>query len=198
MEKGLWQRLSGLLGDGGDKKKPRSMYVYLALLLVGVVLMFISANPDRERAPVVPPQSAEVAAPALARADYRERLERDLESHLKKIRGVGDVSVLITLEGGPVFEYAQNRENTERVTEEDDGAGGTRNITEHTERRQAVITRENNSEQALVSRERLPQVNGVLVVAGGAENPWIKEQITHAVEAALNLPSHRIRVLPMK
>jgi stage III sporulation protein AG len=198
MENGFWQRLTGLMKDGGEKKGTRSMYFYLALLLVGIVLMFISANPNRDREPSPPPQSTEVVSTTIGRSDYRERLEKDLENRLEKMRGVDEVAVLITLESGPVYEYAENTEITKKNQSEDDGAGGNRIITEVTERIQAVITRENNGEEALVVRELLPRIKGVLVVAKGAEDIRVKEQITHAVEAALNLPAHRISVMPMK
>jgi stage III sporulation protein AG len=198
MEKGIWQRLSGLLKDGGEKKGARPMYFYLALLLVGIVLMFISANPERESEPTPPSQSTEVISPSLGRADYREQLERDMENRLGKVKGVSEVTVLITLEGGPVYEYAQNSDSTDRNTREEAGDGGTRNISESTKSTQAVIARENNGERAVITRELLPQIKGVLVVARGADNPLVKEQIAHAVAAAFNLPAHRISVLPMK
>lgn len=189
----FWQRLTG---EGGKGK--RSTFILLALALVGIVLMFISANPEQNRSPGPAPKSSEaVIAPLGNRSDYRERLERDLEDRLQKMKGVASVSVLITLESGPVSEFAQNTETTERKTTEADGAGGLRDIHETSERQQTALTRDGSGEQALVVQERQPQIRGVLVVARGAQDPLVKEQITHAVEAALHLPAHRIRVLPM-
>lgn len=194
MGDGIWQRLTG---DGAKGK--RSTFLLLALALVGIVLMFVSANPAQERAPAPVPQGSEaVIAPLGGRSDYRERLEKDLEERLRQMKGVKGISVLITLESSPVNEYAENVEISERITSEEDGAGGLREIQETSERRQTALTRDGGGEQALVIREMQPQIRGVLVVAGGADNPLVKEQITHAVEAALRLPAHRIRVLPME
>lgn len=86
------------------------------------------------------------------------------------------------------LEHVQERLNDERVKRE---------IKETTEQRQLVMSRDGTGEQAVVIEERKPKVKGVLVVARGAENLLIKERITMALAAALDLPTHRISVLPM-
>jgi len=160
--------------------------------------MFISASPEQERTPPPPAKNSEaVLNPFGIKGDYRERLESELADGLRQISGVKAVSVLITLESGGVTVYAQNTENTERSTTETDVAGGQREIKETTEQQQLVMTRDGTGEQAVVAEKRQPVIKGVLVVARGAENLLIRERITMAVAAALDLPTHRISVLPM-
>lgn len=192
----FWQRFADLGKEGGPQK---STLFLLALAVIGIVFMFISANPQ-PRQPALPSQQEQSAQTLAApgRTDYKERLERELADKLRRVRGVRDVSVLVTLESGPIYEYEKDRQTTERSTHEADGAGGLRDVEETTVSSQTVITRNNSGEQAVVTREEQPRIAGVMIVAQGAENPAIKEQITSAVAAALNLPAHRIRVLPME
>ncbi|MBS4007823.1 MAG: stage III sporulation protein AG [Clostridium sp.] len=196
--KKLWQRLADFFRGERAAKGTRSTTFLLALACIGIVLMFISANPNQSRTPPSSDKNSEaVLNPFGVKGDFRERLESELEDRLKQVRGVKAVSVLITLESGGVTVYAQNTENTERSTTETDAAGGQREIKEVTEQKQLVMTRDGSGEQAVVTESRQPKIKGVLVVARGAENLLIKERLTTAVAAALDLPAHRISVLPM-
>lgn len=196
--KKLWQRFADFAKGEWPAKGTRSTVFLLVLACIGIVLMFFSASPEQERTPPPSAKNSEaVLNPFGIRGDYRERLESELADGLRQISGVKAVSVLITLESAGVTVYAQNTENTERSTTETDVAGGQREIMETTERRQLVMTRDGTGEQAVVTEERQPVIKGVLVVARGAENLLIKERITKAVAAALDLPTHRISVLPM-
>ena len=196
--KKLWQRFADFAKGERAGRGGRSTTFLLALACIGIVLMFFSASPEQQRTP--PPldsNSEAVLNPFGLKGDYRERLESELEDRLRQVKGVKAVSVLITLESGSAMKYAQNTENTERSTTERDEAGGQREIKETTERKQLVVTRDGSGEQTVVTEERQPKIKGVLIVARGAENLLIKERITIAVAAALDLPAHRISVLPM-
>jgi len=200
MAEKFWQRVR----DGWKKsespgvKGPKSTWFLLALLVLGIVLMFISANPDRGAQPAPPVESKEALANLGGKSDYKERLEKELASHLRRVRGVGDVTVMVTLESGPVFEYGENRETTDRTTQEEDGGGGKRAIDEQTVRTQLVFTRDGAGEQPLITREMQPRLRGVMVIAGGADDPVIRERVASALQAILGLPAHRVTVLPMK
>ena len=43
-----------------------------------------------------------------------------------------------------------------------------------------------------------PKMEGAIVIAKGAQNTIVKENITHAVEAATGLAVHKIQVFEMK
>lgn len=189
--------LNGKKNAGGGKKQV-STPLLLAMLALGVVFMFLSVRPDAgSNAPSpVPKESLTLGG---RERDYRERLEEELAGLLQKVQGAGEVAVMITLESGPVYEYAKNDETTARTTREQDSGGGTRVIEENTQRSQAVVTRgDGGAEAPLVVRESYPPVLGVIVIAEGAKDPRIAEQLLRAVQAGLNLPAHRITILPMK
>lgn len=197
MGEGFWQRFSELGKKNGLSKRPPASWI-VAGLAAGILLMFVSARPAPQASLDSREESSEVLAPVSLKADYREKLERELADRLRRVKGVKDVAVLITLESGPVHEYAQNRETTERSTQEEDSSGGRRRIDEKTTRSHAVVTREGNGEQALTVREMQPKIAGVMVVVRGGGDPVLLERIARAVSAALNLPMHRIDVLPME
>ena len=198
----FWQRFINIgKGDSNSGKGAGSNWFLLALVVIGIVFMFISANPSQDRTLATDTNqenNTDVVALPRSQSDYREKLETDLADRLQRMQGVEDVSVLITLEGGPISEYAQNEETTERTTTEEDGAGGQRDVSEVTIRSQAVMARDGSGDDAVITRQTDPLIRGVMVIAKGAENPAVKEQITLAVEAALSLSAHRIHVVPMK
>ena len=108
--------------------------------------------------------------------------------------GVGNVEVMIsysnTIEQVPMFD---TKENT-TVVEEEDTNGGTRK-TKETLSEQSIIYEEKNSTKIpAIKRTIMPEVIGVIVVAEGANNSVVKENIKNAVEAVLNIPSHRIQI----
>ncbi len=201
MGDGFWRRLvSGYTDGEKGGKKPPSTLLLLGLVILGIVFMFISTQPKQYTTPspaVVDP--GEAAVWAGSKPDMKESLERDLASLLRRVRGVGDVEVMVMLESGPVYEYANTSDTSDRTTHEVDSGGGTRQVTESSERTQPVLARgDTNKETPLVTSEMLPRVRGVIVIAEGAEDPVLREQLFRAVQAGLNLAAHRITVLPMK
>ena len=50
----------------------------------------------------------------------------------------------------------------------------------------------------LFLQTKKPEIRGVLVVAKGAENIQVKKWIIEAVTRALDVPSHRVAVMPKK
>jgi stage III sporulation protein AG len=197
---GFWREARHVFSgvEKGGKKQP-STFILLALITLGIVFMFISSQPKQFTAPPPVAGTSEVIARPSAVPDYRETLERDLATLLRRVRGVGDVVVMVTMESGPVYEYAESSDVSARTTQEEDSGGGARQVTESTERKQPVIARtETNREAPLVIREMQPRVGGVIVIAEGAEDPVLREQLFRAVQASLNLAAHRITVLPMK
>ncbi|NUJ69844.1 stage III sporulation protein AG, partial [Pseudoalteromonas sp. 2102] len=61
-----------------------------------------------------------------------------------------------------------------------------------------VIVRKGDEETPLVLQTRKPEIRGVLVVAKGADQVQVKKWIVEAVTRTLNVPSHRVAVLPKK
>lgn len=128
---------------------------------------------------------------------YEEFLSSRLASILTEVQGAGEVAVYVSLASGPEYDYAQNRSVEARTTEERDTGGGQRVIQETREDNQLVMVAgsQGNGNQGLVHKELHPPVQGVLIVAEGAENSRVKAELTRAVQVALGIGSHQIVVL---
>ena len=143
--------------------------------------------------------SNQVNNPPLDAANSEEEtLERRVESVLKQIAGIGEVKVSISLAAGSERVYATNQKNNRREVTERDEQGGTRTTTENTEDEQLVLLQGNgqNPGQPLIVQEVNPEINGVLVVAEGAGDARVREELTRTVQIVLNVPSHKVMVMP--
>lgn len=112
------------------------------------------------------------------------------------MRGVGKVEVMITLEMGSEIIPASNTVNTNNTTEEKDSNGGVRVMTSQSSTQNIVTSNTGNSQKPMVLKEIKPQVNGVIVVAEGAENIEIKAKLYDAVKTVLQVPGHRVQIYP--
>lgn len=126
-------------------------------------------------------------------------LERDLENKLQttlsRMNGVGQVAVSVSLFSGLKSNYARNENVTKRTSKETDKASGTRETTEVTENNQLVMP--SGTTQPVMVMEERPQVAGVLVIAEGAKDPRIKEEIHTALKTLLDIPATKITVEAM-
>jgi len=128
--------------------------------------------------------------------DYEAMYESQLKEVIGKIVGVDNVSVMVNLESSEETVVEKDRRETEQVTEESDQKGGTRKINEHTVEDKVVLYRTEEGEKPIVVKRIKPRVRGVLIVAEGAEDLKRKELIIDAVQRVLDVPVHRISVLP--
>ncbi len=120
-------------------------------------------------------------------AEYTEKEEKELESLLRQINGVGKVSVMITLENTyeNVFakSYATNIQQRENETKEE------------TDEEYIIVKKGSNNEQSLLVKVYEPKVKGVAVVAEGAGNINVKEAVTETVCALYNISSAKVSVV---
>ena len=117
-------------------------------------------------------------------------MERDIKNTVSEITGSKDVSVIITLESGIKYSYADIREET--VTEKEEKE----NKTSDNELKEGYITIKNadGGEEALLVTTEMPEVRGVAIVCDGGDNQYICEKIQNAVTAALDITSKRVYI----
>lgn len=129
---------------------------------------------------------------------YPEELEEKLKGILKQIHGVGDVNVMVKYVSGPETVYAYNSTTENRVTEEKDTSGGIRTINEQRDANNLVLVQDSRAaeDQPVVVKKIEPEINGVLIVAEGAELSTVRVQLVRAAQTVLNIPSYKINVLP--
>ncbi len=115
---------------------------------------------------------------------YKQQITAELEQILSKIDGVGESSVMLSVEGTAEYVFAENIDKTQDYSS---------NGSSEKYRNEVVITN-NGSEQALVNKIIRPKISGVVVVCAGGGDITVKERVIKAVSAALNLSYGKICV----
>lgn len=215
-EKGPLSWLQQLLNNNKDQKdKKPSIYVYVFLIVIlGIGLMMASSfftsnqtgqtdntqsvfnNKEENKDTEVfgQKQSDEFKTTR----DYEVYLQNEMKDALEMITGVQDVKVVIYVDATEKKEFERNKVTQKQVTEENDQEGGKRVVEDTSVDEQLVITKNGDKEGPIVTQTIKPKVSGVLVVAKGADNIQVKKWIIEAVTRALDVPSHRVSVMPKK
>ena len=141
-------------------KNMKGKWSLLCLLLLGLGLLLVGGLGG----------TGEDGADTTDAEAYRARLTDEIEAALREVRGVGDVTVLLTLEAGESRVYAE-------------GASG------------GVLT--SGGEGILIER-RPPRVLGVAVVCTGGGDPAVREEITSLLAASLGVGTHKVKVTAKK
>lgn len=128
--------------------------------------------------------------------DYGDYLEKKLEKILGQLKGVGKVSVMVTLESSTEKITANNTTKTIENTVEEDAEGGKREINREDVTIQVVT--EGNDENLLIVKEIKPDVQGVIVVAEGADDANVKESLYEAVKTVLNIKGNKVQIFSNK
>lgn len=184
------------LWKGGKEGKNKN-YLLLVLLILGIILMFsssfLSSSPR-----IAPSQSQPALIAEISAESYEKELAGALQGVLEQIGGISKVEVVINFETSEEAFFAQVHEESSRETTENDSEGGTREINETTYKQDYVLLRDGNgSERPLLLSENMPRIRGILVVAKGLESGLIRLKVIRAIQSLLNLPVHRIAVLPL-
>ncbi|HEX6594414.1 MAG TPA: stage III sporulation protein AG [Bacillota bacterium] len=181
---------------------------YLLIIgLVGVLLLLMSnlfSTPEEtpkqgkvdllqeKKAKETPKEPTSTADVSVLEKSY----QKDLQDMLEKIKGVSEVEVMVNLDSTNVNVYEKNLIVGKQTTDENDKSGGTRQIDEQTEETQVVLVRQGDQETPLLIRTKKPEVRGVFVVAKGVDHATVKEWVIEAVSRVLDVPTHRVSVMP--
>ena len=140
------------------------------------------------------PTSNKQESKQVSTEQYAATLEQRLQDILCNIYGAGKSQVLVTLENGVEYVYAnEERINTDKT--EDSGDDSIRVQQRDDTEKKLVVIGGNNGEEALVKTEILPTVKGVVVVCEGGDQAIVQQRITDAVTTALGITSKRVCVI---
>ncbi|WP_027955434.1 stage III sporulation protein AG [Halobacillus kuroshimensis] len=200
-----WNKIT-LSSDKEGKKVNKTKYL-IGLGMIGVLIILVSSwfQPDAE--PRTPPaagstqeQAASETSPSLEQTDSITQLEGEYEKQLKplleNIQGVSAVDIMINLSSTHKKEYDKNLIIGKQNTKESDKNGGEREIEDYTREQQLVLVRQGDREVPLLTQTSKPEVSGVFVTAKGVDQIQVKEWVVEAVSRVLDVPTHRISVLP--
>lgn len=189
-----------------DSNMSKSNYLII-LACIGVIMLIISQlfsksnQPEVEEYGLIQTEIQEIEAATKQKSndpliELEQAYQADLAAMLEKISGISNVEVMVNLDATGETIYEKNLIVGTQTTVESDQGGGTRNIDDLTEEQQVVIIRQGDQEVPLIVQNKKPTVRGVLVVANGVEEIQIKQWATEAVSRVLNVPPHRISIMP--
>ncbi|TKC19858.1 stage III sporulation protein AG [Robertmurraya kyonggiensis] len=210
-EKGPLSWLKKLFSKEGKSEKK---YQYLiVVLLFGAAIMVVSntlfsGDNNQSSIPVVGssegvPSEVETLGQTKAAgndmiADYEQRYETQLKEALEGITGVSDVMVAVNVDATEMKVLEKNTVTRSQTTGEKDREGGERTVEDQSQDSQTVIVRNGEKEVPIVLETKKPEIRGVLVVAKGADNIQVKKWIIESVTKLLDVPVHRVSVMPKK
>ena len=176
----MWEKWSRLLGKEGPVHKK----LCLILLAAGLLLLcFAEVLPDRT-------QTEEAKVPLVSQ-DRESALESRLEQVLSQVAGAGRVEVMVTLNSSKEQVVAQEKAETASRDAEGGAESGL-------ETRYVLLEKADGSTSPLVLKEEEAKVEGVLIVAEGADNVLVTDSLSRAAQALLAVPAHKVEVLKMK
>lgn len=150
------------------KKEKNKKLVYV-ILIIGVILLSLpSFLPQKEAEP-----SRETVV--------NERLEERLSDIISEISGVGKVKVMITYKSTSEKRVAKDK--------------NTRNsANELYEEEKNVLLGSGSEQKPFITREEMPKILGVAVVAEGGGRDDVKAEISRAVRALTGVSANNIAV----
>jgi stage III sporulation protein AG len=213
-EKGPISWLKRLISKEDQSNQKASKYQYLLLVLVfGAAIMLVSnmlfkdegANAslpafkgEEQKEEEVPAFGQKQTGENKLISDYEAHYENQLKEALEGMMGVDDVSVIVNVDATEKKVLEKNTTSQSQTTDETDREGGKRKVEDQSKEEQLVIVRNGEKEVPIVVETKKPEIRGVLVVAKGADNIQVKKWIIEAVTRVLDVPSHRVAVMPKK
>jgi stage III sporulation protein AG len=209
------ERLESFIGSGvGGAGRVRTFRWLVLIGLIGAALLLIASllniktvDPHKQPEFAPPgdldaPQQETFLGSSEGKTDSFADIESALESRLKDlletIAGVGSVNVLVTVESTEETVVQLNEKMTQQLTNESDRNGTSRHITEVSRDGQVVLYEMSGGQSPIIVKRLKPKVRGVVIVAKGAENATVQKLLQEAVSRGLDVPMHRISVVPRK
>lgn len=168
-------------------REQKQMLFRLAIVAaLGIFLLVAGGKMDYEEN-LATEQSAVPAEEMKLPDSAASVLEQQLARTLMQVKGAGNVTVQITLYNSGRKEYARDVQRTERT------AGETTELQEH-----QTTVQQAGKEGALLITEHMPEICGVLIVADGAGQAVVQEQMLQAAATLLQISTEQIIVLQGK
>lgn len=190
----MFEKLKKMFLEKDNKRKTENLVVFLIILII--TLIVINKILEDDKLPIDSSNNAELVYGSYETNNEFSNLDEvDLETKLKdilaKIKGVGEVDVLLTYSETSSISPLYN-ENISLSTSTSETGEVTETKTENRE----IFT--NNQNEAVIQKKEYPKLEGAIIIAEGANSQEVKTNIIYAVEAATGLLTHKIQVFEMK
>lgn len=171
----------------------------LILFLSGILLLIIAipVNPKQEKEQEQNTEEGGIdSSDHTSMERYTKYLETQLEEILSLTEHAGEIRVMITLKDGGEKVVEKDRESNSEMVEEADSEGGTRTSNSNSVKEVSVYNREDiENGTPYITKEKSPEVSGVLVISQGGDNAVVVQNITEAIQALFDIDTHKIKVI---
>ena len=157
----------------------------LIIGLIGIGMIFLSGVFSNVRVSGI---TESQSIPILTAQEHAKQLEMRLTEIIRQIEGVGNCSVMVTLESGTEYRYAQEEKSDHYTSESKQEA----NL-----EKKYVFYDTGDGKQALILAEIEPTVKGVVIVCGGARHAAVQQRVIQVVTTALGISSTKVCVAPL-
>ena len=157
-------------------KKSGRLTVAIIGIAVGVILLLIGNHAVGEKEKddnVMPPEGQRT----LSMEEYREALEERMAFICSQVAGVGEVNVIVSLEGGYEYVYAYDEKYT---------ASGQSTA--------YIVIGSGSGESLVYLTERVPTITGIGVVCTGGQDAGVRREVTSLLSAAFGVGANKIYV----
>ena len=178
-----------------EKKLKRSDW--LILVLAGILILIIALPTDTKGKKQAEETKENLSKETDTMEASKDEIERKLEAILEKIDGAGEVKVMITYQDSGTQVVEKDKNTSANSVEESDSTGGVRSTKEQQLQESTVYEEADAGNTPFVSKELLPKVEGILIVASGGDNQKVKQNISEAVLALFQVEAHRIKIVKM-
>ena len=190
-----WKAMKSKLNLKSGKNK------WLVMLAVGLIFLILAFPFGSEKMEDLEESSDSVSLQreetetAAAAVSYERFLEQRLEDILSHVDGVGQVEVMIVLKSSEEKVWRVDRDTSYSITQETDQNGGSRRVESQAVTENTILSGQTGKEEPLLTKEMKPEISGVIISAEGGKSPQVQAEISAAVEALFDVPSHKIKVL---
>ena len=164
------------------KKLKQVKHIGLIITIIFVLILILILFGDFDFFKTSTTSISQKNATYTSSMQYATEIEDKLKNIIAKIKGSGNVEVMVTLDSSASVILATNDETKSN--------GGTTTVSAN-----PIILEQNGESFPIVVGEVLPKIKGVVVVSSGASNISVRLNILNAVQTLLNLSDSQINIL---
>lgn len=167
-----------------SKKKGFLWFGVLGIALLLILSFFTDGSTQKAQSQTTG------AAEELEVSEYEKALETRLAELISHVEGVGDVTVMVTLENTSQAVYAQAQQGSSDVSSNQQNEISERSSYSN----DYVLIEQQDGTYALTETTLQPTIKGVAVVCTGAEDIRVVSRVTELISTVLGITSNRICV----
>ena len=175
----------------------KSRKIIVVVGVVAILIIFFSGFFGGDKSKTSNTESAQQVSTNIQTVEeYKTQTEQSLTNLINGIEGVGNASVLVTIEKSSEQVYATEEKTSTQTQQDKNTTSTTKNQSNNSnETTYLVIKNSDGTQQPIAVTQVQPIVKGVVIVCNGGDDPIIQQKVIQAVTTALDIKSNRVSVI---